>query len=143
MKKDIENLNKEKQTNYEIGLKNNVIIYGLPVTTNSKDELKKVVKKITESQDVDMDKEEFECSVIGRVGVKQVKVEFKNREIKDAMMKAKKKNPLEQSQKSFNYKFARFSDGKILLRKEEDSPIIQVKSATILENLKPKSEEKK
>ncbi|KAK9878474.1 hypothetical protein WA026_022116 [Henosepilachna vigintioctopunctata] len=97
MKKDIENLNKEKQKNYEMGLKNNVIVYGLPVTTDNKDEVKKVVKKITESLDVDIDKEEFECSVIGREGVKQVKVEFKNRErAQRRNNESKKKNQLEQ-----------------------------------------------
>ncbi|KAK9887004.1 hypothetical protein WA026_019926 [Henosepilachna vigintioctopunctata] len=167
MKEDIENLNKENKR-----LKNNVIIYGLPVTTDSKDEVKKVVKENTECLDVDIDNEEFECSVIGREGVKQVKVEFKNRELKDATMRAKKRISLNSRdygfekhndiyinhdmsfetqklfkearnfKKSYNYKFAWFSDGKILLRKKEDSPVIHVKSANILENLKPKSEEK-
>lgn len=164
LKKEVYHLKNNKNTNEQDKLKNNLMISGLSLAENSENELKETVVKIGKKMKVNVQEEEITCAIVGKEK-KQLKVTFSNYETKEKIMKAKKDQTLKANELGFEqdhiiflnhdltvdnqkllkkareakvqlkYKFAWYSNGKIFLRKTENSKIVHISSEDILEDL--------
>lgn len=166
MRQEIDSLKNDKRRNVDDGLKNNIVVSGLPIKGEKNEQLKSKFQRIAEKLEVSMENEVFQCVAIGKENKKHLKVIFESSKKKEEIMKAKREISIKlndigynestnifinhdmtyENQELFkkvrdfkrenNYKYAWYSHGKIYLRKQENSKAIHIRSLKTLENLK-------
>lgn len=162
LNREINILSQTKKLQEQEKLENNVILQGIPIEESTKEGLNKCVTKIADKLKINLTSTDFSVQKIGK---RNLKVKFNEKEKKDELMKAKKNTTLklnmigfqednniyinhdmtQENQKLFKeardlkktsgYKYVWFSNGTVNLRKSETSNIIKILSSDVLQNL--------